>query len=73
MTPSSISKMDSDTQWSVQDEVEKAVVPLYESSMIRGTFGRAFKESCCPFPNNGAGYWATFICGQIALAPVCRM
>src|SRR3954470_17552400 len=22
--------------------------------MIRGAFGRAFKESCCPFPHNGA-------------------
>ncbi|MGH3088179.1 MAG: CRISPR system precrRNA processing endoribonuclease RAMP protein Cas6 [Rubrobacteraceae bacterium] len=33
--------------------VEKAVVPPYEGSMIRGAFGRAFKESCCPFPHNG--------------------
>src|SRR5215208_6664850 len=23
--------------------------------MIRGAFGRAFKESCCPFPHNGVG------------------
>jgi len=23
--------------------------------MIRGAFGRAFKESCCPFPHDGAG------------------
>jgi hypothetical protein len=23
--------------------------------MIRGAFGRAFKESCCPFPHNGTG------------------
>ena len=36
--------------------LEKAVVPPYEGSMIRGAFGRAFKESCCPFPHdNGAG------------------
>ena len=36
--------------------VEKAVVPPYEGSMIRGAFGRAFKESCCPFPHeNGNG------------------
>jgi hypothetical protein len=34
--------------------VEHAVVPPYEGSMIRGAFGRAFKESCCPFPHNGA-------------------
>ena len=26
--------------------LEKAVVPPYEGSMIRGAFGRAFKESC---------------------------
>jgi len=36
--------------------VERAMVPPYEGSMIRGAFGRAFKESCCPFPHtNGAG------------------
>lgn len=36
--------------------LEKAVVPPYEGSMIRGAFGRAFKESCCPFPHeNGQG------------------
>jgi hypothetical protein len=35
--------------------VEHAVVPPYEGSMIRGAFGRAFKESCCPFPHNGNG------------------
>ncbi|CAN5687041.1 hypothetical protein BH18ACT11_BH18ACT11_19990 [soil metagenome] len=35
--------------------VEKAIVPPYEGSMIRGAFGRAFKESCCAFPHNGAG------------------
>jgi hypothetical protein len=35
--------------------LEKAVVPPYEGSMIRGAFGRAFKESCCPFPHEGAG------------------
>jgi hypothetical protein len=36
--------------------LEKAIVPPYEGSMIRGAFGRAFKESCCPFPHeNGAG------------------
>ncbi len=35
--------------------VEKAIVPPYEGSMIRGAFGRAFKESCCPFPHNGNG------------------
>lgn len=35
--------------------LEKAVVPPYEGSMIRGAFGRAFKESCCPFPHNGTG------------------
>ncbi len=36
--------------------VERAVVPPYEGSMIRGAFGRAFKESCCPFPHeNGSG------------------
>jgi hypothetical protein len=29
---------------------ERAVVPPYEGSMIRGAFGRVFKESCCPFP-----------------------
>lgn len=31
--------------------LERAVVPPYEGSMIRGAFGRAFKESCCPFPH----------------------
>lgn len=36
--------------------LERAVVPPYEGSMIRGAFGRAFKESCCPFPHeNGSG------------------
>lgn len=36
--------------------LERAVVPPYEGSMIRGAFGRAFKESCCPFPHeNGQG------------------
>jgi len=35
--------------------VEKAVVPPYEGSMIRGALGRAFKESCCPFPHDGNG------------------
>ena len=35
--------------------LEKAVVPPYEGSMIRGAFGRAFKESCCPFPHDGSG------------------
>ena len=36
--------------------LEQAVVPPYEGSMIRGAFGRAFKESCCPFPHeNGSG------------------
>lgn len=36
--------------------LEHAVVPPYEGSMIRGAFGRAFKESCCPFPHdNGKG------------------
>ena len=35
--------------------VERAVVPPYEGSMIRGAFGRAFKESCCPFPHDGRG------------------
>ena len=35
--------------------VERAVVPPYEGSMIRGAFGRAFKESCCPFPHDGTG------------------
>ena len=36
--------------------LDKAVVPPYEGSMIRGAFGRAFKEGCCPFPHeNGAG------------------
>lgn len=36
--------------------LERAVVPPYEGSMIRGAFGRAFKESCCPFPHeNGEG------------------
>ena len=36
--------------------VEKAVVPPYEGSMIRGAFGRAFKQSCCPIPHdNGSG------------------
>lgn len=33
--------------------LERAVVPPYEGSMIRGAFGRAFKESCCPFPHDG--------------------
>jgi hypothetical protein len=35
--------------------VERAVVPPYEGSMIRGAFGRSFKESCCPFPHDGRG------------------
>jgi hypothetical protein len=35
--------------------VERAVLPPYEGSMIRGAFGRAFKESCCPFPHDGDG------------------
>ena len=36
--------------------LEKAVVPPYEGSMIRGAFGRAFKQSCCLFPHdNGSG------------------
>lgn len=35
--------------------LEKAVVPPYEGSMIRGAFGRAFKDSCCPFPHEGTG------------------
>ncbi|MCA3748931.1 MAG: CRISPR system precrRNA processing endoribonuclease RAMP protein Cas6 [Rubrobacter sp.] len=35
--------------------IERAVVPPYEGSMIRGAFGRAFKESCCPFPHAGDG------------------
>jgi hypothetical protein len=36
--------------------LKKAVVPPYEGSMIRGAFGRAFKQSCCPFPHdNGSG------------------
>ncbi len=35
--------------------LERAVVPPYEGSMIRGAFGRAFKESCCPFPHDGTG------------------
>ncbi|MEW6635435.1 MAG: CRISPR system precrRNA processing endoribonuclease RAMP protein Cas6 [Actinomycetota bacterium] len=35
--------------------LERAVVPPYEGSMIRGAFGRAFKESCCPFPHEGSG------------------
>jgi hypothetical protein len=35
--------------------VDHAVVPPYEGSMIRGAFGRAFKESCCPFPHDGNG------------------
>lgn len=35
--------------------LERAVVPPYEGSMIRGAFGRAFKESCCPFPHDGDG------------------
>jgi len=36
--------------------LDKAVVPPYEGSMIRGAFGRAFKDSCCPFPHNdGSG------------------
>jgi hypothetical protein len=34
---------------------ERAVVPPYEGSMIRGAFGRAFKEACCPFPHDGDG------------------
>jgi hypothetical protein len=33
--------------------LEKAIVPPYEGSMIRGAFGRAFKESCCPYPHDG--------------------
>ena len=33
--------------------LERAVVPPYEGSMIRGALGRAFKEGCCPFPHNG--------------------
>ncbi len=33
--------------------LERAVVPPYEGSMIRGAFGRAFKEGCCPFPHDG--------------------
>lgn len=35
--------------------LERAVVPPYEGSIIRGAFGRAFKESCCPFPHDGNG------------------
>jgi ketosteroid isomerase-like protein len=35
--------------------VERAVVPPYERSMIRGAFGRAFKEPRCPFPTTGPG------------------
>ena len=35
--------------------LEKAVVPPYEGSMIRGAFGRAFKESCCPFQHSCNG------------------
>lgn len=35
--------------------LERAIVPPYEGSMIRGAFGRAFKESCCPFPHAGDG------------------
>lgn len=35
--------------------LERVVVPPYEGSMIRGAFGRAFKESCCPFPHDGTG------------------
>lgn len=36
--------------------LERAFVPPYEGSMIRGAFGRAFKESCCPFPHtDGSG------------------
>jgi len=36
--------------------LERAVVPPYEGSMIRGAFGRVFKESCCPFPHeHGSG------------------
>jgi hypothetical protein len=31
--------------------LEKAIVPPYEGSMIRGSF----KESCCPFPHDGKG------------------
>ena len=30
-------------------------MPPYKGSMIRGAFGRAFKESCCPFPHNRSG------------------
>jgi hypothetical protein len=33
--------------------LEPAVVPPYEGAMIRGADGRAFKESCCPFPHDG--------------------
>jgi hypothetical protein len=32
--------------------LEKAIVPPYGGSMIRGAFGRAFKESCS-FSHNG--------------------
>jgi|SRR5215207_176235 len=35
--------------------LDHAVVPPYEGSMLRGAFGRAFKESCCPFPHTGDG------------------
>jgi hypothetical protein len=35
--------------------LEEAIAPPYEGSMIRGAFGRAFKESCCPFPHNRSG------------------
>lgn len=34
---------------------ERAAVPQYEGSMIRDAFGRAFKESCCPFPHENGG------------------
>jgi hypothetical protein len=35
--------------------LEEAIVPPYEGSMIRGAFGRAFKESAAPSPTIGAG------------------
>lgn len=35
--------------------LDRAIVPPYEGSMIRGAFGRTFKESCCPFPHDGNG------------------
>jgi hypothetical protein len=35
--------------------LERAVVPPYEGSMIRGAFDRAFKESSCPFSHQGNG------------------